>query len=136
MRLTHLRLRYRGAGPAGPELSATWLTALVAPLAPPEWRPPSDVTETAEAWTVRAELGGLDDDDFEVQLYEDSLVVQGERRWRGCPPDVRVHAAELRYGPFRLALDLPASVDRLAAHATYDRGILAVVLPKRPRPAV
>ncbi len=132
MRLTHLRIRYRTAsGAAGPaSFAAAWVTALGVPLAPPEWQPPCDVRETADAWTLQAEIGGLRDDELEILVYEDSVVVQGVRPWRAGAPDVRVHLAELRYGPFRFALDLPARTDPAAVRASYDRGILAVVLPK------
>jgi hypothetical protein len=114
MRLTHLRVRYRAANETGAPaaLAAARVTTLAAPIAPPEWRPPCDVVETADAWTVRAELGGLADDAFEVLLYEDSVVVRGVRPWHAAP-DVRVHLAELRYGPFRLALDLPPGIGRV-----------------------
>jgi HSP20 family protein len=99
-------------------------------MAAPEWRPPCDVAESAEEWHVTAELGGLDEDDLEILLYEDSVVIQGVRPWRGAVEGVRVHLAEVRYGPFRFALDLPPAVDRAAVRASYDRGMLSVVLPK------
>jgi HSP20 family protein len=99
-------------------------------MAAPEWRPPCDVAESAEEWRVTAELGGLDEDDLEILLYEDSVVIQGVRPWRGAVEGVRVHLAEVRYGPFRFALDLPPAVDRAAVRASYDRGMLSVVLPK------
>ncbi len=132
MRLTHLRIRYeRPAGVESPAvLAAAWAAALAPRVASPEWRPPCDVTESAGAWTVQAELGGLAEDGLEILLYEDSLVVQGVRPWRGARDAVRVHLAEIRYGAFRFVLDLPADVDRAAARASYDRGILTVVLPR------
>lgn len=132
MRLMHLRVRYgrrRDVEPAA-ALAAAWAVAASARVAAPEWRPPCDVTESETAWTVRAEIGGLEDDDLEVLLYEDSLVVQGVRPWRGAGQATRVHLAELRYGPFRFMLDLPTGVDRGAAQARYERGLVTVVLPK------
>jgi HSP20 family protein len=132
MRLMHLRVRYerrRDVEPAA-ALVAAWAVAASARVAAPEWRPPCDVTESESTWTVHAEIGGLSDDDLEILLYEDSLVVQGIRPWQGAGQATRVHLAELRYGPFRLTLDLPAAVDRDAVQARYERGIVTVVLPK------
>jgi HSP20 family protein len=132
MRLMHLRVRYARRPDVDPAaaLAAAWAVAASARVAAPEWRPPCDITETSAAWTVHAEIGGLADEDLEVLLYEDSLVVQGVRPWRGAGQAARVHLAELRYGPFRFTLDLPADVEREGAQARYERGIVTVVLPK------
>lgn len=102
-------------------------------VARPEWRPPCDVLESRSEWIVKSELAGLGPDDFEVVLYEDGLVIEGRRPWHCSaegPADVRVHAAEIRHGPFRLAVLLPGPMDRNRAAISYDRGILEVRLPK------
>jgi HSP20 family protein len=42
---------------------------------------------------------------------------------------------ELEYGPFQRRIQLPDGVDAAAARATYDRGLLKIVLPVAQRPA-
>ncbi len=130
-RLRHLRVQYLRYGEAGAEVAADPWRRLP-PVARPEWRPPCDVLETGSEWIVKADLAGLEEEDFEVMLYQDGLVVEGRRRWASPAggQDVRVHAAEIRHGPFRLAVRLPEAVDRDAAGATYERGLLVVRLPK------
>lgn len=131
MRVVHFRVRRRGSGePSGTALAAAWSSVLASTIAAPEWRPPCDVVESAEEWRVTAELGGLAEDDVEILLYEDSLVVQGVRPWRGALAGVRVHLAEVRYGAFRFALDLPTDAERASVRASYERGMLIIVLPK------
>ena len=98
-------------------------------LAQPRWRPETDVYETAKAFTVIVELAGIDEDDVEVTLFEDALVVEGERRL-GCDEDCVYHAASIRQGPFRLEVPLPARVDEAGVEARYDKGLLRVRLPK------
>lgn len=135
MRLAHLRLRYGRVGALrSAVLSAAWTTFAPAPV-PPVWRPPCDVVEGAGAWTVRLEIGGVDEDALEIALYEDSVVVEGTRPWPGTDAGDRVHLAELRYGPFRFELDLPPDVDRDAVRGTYEGGLLTLVLPKTRRAA-
>lgn len=128
MRLTHLRVRYGRTGGAlrSAVLSTTW--AVISPA--PAWRPPCDVVEGAAGWTVRLEIGGVSEEGVEVSLYEDSLVVEGTRPWPGVVAGDRVHLAEVRYGPFRLALELPGGIERDGARASWDRGLLTIVLPK------
>ena len=104
-------------------------------VAPPHWRPPADVCETAAAITVTVEVAGVDPDDLEVLLFEDALVVEGERRLQACAPDGVYHSAEIRHGPFRLQVHLPAAVDGEGIDARYDRGLLHIVLPKAARAA-
>jgi HSP20 family protein len=130
-RLRQLGIRYLRFAEAGMEIPAgPWLR--VPSVARPEWRPACDVLETGSEWIVKAELAGLDEQDFEVMLYQDGLVVEGRRPWVSPAgnDDVRVHAAEIRHGPFRLAVRLPDAVDRDAAGASYERGLLVVRLPK------
>ena len=98
-------------------------------LAQPRWRPPADVYETARDVTVVVSVAGMDQDDFEVMLYEDALVIDGRRRLPAEPGAV-YHAAEIRQGPFRVAVALPAAVDPQQVEARYDQGLLRIRLEK------
>ena len=129
MRYRRFSSRHLGASGAGVDL--VWSrTVLVAPVA---WRPPVDLCETASAVSVAVELAGVTDDDLEVTLYPDGLVVEGVRRLSTCPPDGVYQRAEIRPGPFRLAVPVPVPVDVDAARMRYERGILEVELPKGGR---
>jgi HSP20 family protein len=99
-------------------------------VAQPRWRPPADVYETATRLTITLELPGVDQDELEVTLFEDAIIVQGERHL-ACETGGRYHAAEIRQGPFRLEALLPKPVDGDAVEAHYDRGLLTIRLPKR-----
>jgi HSP20 family molecular chaperone IbpA len=79
---------------------------------------------------VKVEVAGLSEDDFEILLYEDALVIRGERPWRSCDPAARFHLAEIRHGKFRLELPVTASVDAERVTAHYRGGFLVVNLPK------
>ncbi len=101
-------------------------------LAQTAWRPPTDVWETAAAFTVTIELAGVDEDDLDALLYEDALVVEGRRRLPLPPTDGAgvYHAAEIRQGRFRVELALPAAIDPERADARYERGLLQITLQK------
>src|SRR5256885_1014094 len=64
----------------------------------PTWRPPADVVETATEVIVLVELAGVDHDQLDVLLFEDALIVEGERR---LPAHAAggYHAAQIRQGP-------------------------------------
>jgi HSP20 family molecular chaperone IbpA len=108
------------------------LGPLTVTLAQPRWRPDADVYETDTTIAVVVELGGLDEDDAEVTVFEDAVVVEGERRL-ACESGAVYHVASIRQGWFRLELRLPALVDVQGAAVTYNDGLLRVTLPKARR---
>jgi HSP20 family molecular chaperone IbpA len=97
----------------------------------PRWRPDADVYETETAVEMLVDLAGVDEDDFEVQLFEDVLVVEGRRQLPAGPREAVYHRAGIRQGPFLVHLPLPTRVDAERVEARYDRGLLRITLPKR-----
>jgi len=101
--------------------------------AQPEWSPPTDVVETASEWVVTLEIAGLRDDEYEVVLYPEHLVVQGERPWRQLGEAARLHRAEMRYGPFHAAVRIPwraGTIDLDRIRVQYQDGLLRIHIPK------
>jgi HSP20 family molecular chaperone IbpA len=76
------------------------------------------------------DLAGVEEDDFEVQLFEDVVLVEGRRQLPSCDEGATYHAAGIRQGPFEVVLPLPAPVDP-EVHARYERGLLRITLSKR-----
>ena len=107
-----------------------WPNARLPLLVQGRWVPDADVYETADTVEVRVDLAGVDEDDFEVHLFEDALVVEGRRH---LPANAAVvyHAAGIRQGLFQVDVPLPAPVDAERVQARYERGVLAITLPKR-----
>ena len=99
----------------------------------PAWRPPCDIIETATELIVLAELAGVDHEQLDVLLFEDALIVEGERRLPPIHAGV-YHAAEIRQGQLRLELPLPSTIDPDLVEAHYERGLLELRLPKRATP--
>ena len=96
----------------------------------PSWRPPADVVETATEVIVLVELAGVDHEQLDFLLFEDALIVEGERRLPAHTAGV-YHAAEIRQGQVRLELPLPAPIDPERVDARYERGLLEMRLQKR-----
>ena len=94
------------------------------------WRPDADTYETDTSVEIMVDLAGVEEDDFEMQLFEDALVVEGRRQLPSCE-NATYHAAGIRRGPFRVELPLPAPVDAERVVARYDGGLLHITLPKR-----
>jgi HSP20 family protein len=97
----------------------------------PFWRPDADVCETGRTIEVVVDLAGVEDDAVDVRLFDDALVIEGQRRLPPCQDDSVYHTAEVRQGPFRLELPLVAPVKADAVEARYERGLLRITLHKQ-----
>ncbi len=103
-----------------------------------EARAPVDVYLTdgpPPALTVEIDVAGVDPAQVEVSLVEDVLIVRGERRRSGAGRRVYQHA-EIAWGPFERRLRLGVAVDASAATASYESGLLRILLPLAPSPPV
>jgi len=92
------------------------------------WNPPTDVYETEDNLTIRVEVAGMRDEDFEVALEKNLLMIAGNR------PDQSerraYHQMEIMYGKFEIAIQLPVDIDIETAHAEYKDGFLTILFPR------
>jgi HSP20 family protein len=94
------------------------------------WRPAADVCESERAIEVIVDLAGVDQDELDVVLYQDAVIVEGQRRLPFAGPHGVYHIAEIRQGPFRLELPLPVAIDQEQVEARQERGLLRITFPK------
>ena len=94
------------------------------------WRPAADVCESERAIEVTIELPGVDQDLIDVVVYQDAVIVEGNRRLRVTDEDTVYQRAEIRQGPFRLELPLPALVEQDDVDARYKNGLLEMTFHK------
>ena len=94
--------------------------------------PPVDVYEDEHNLVVKLEIPGVNEDDLDVQVENNTLTVKGERKFEKEEKEENFHRIERRYGSFERSFRLPNTVDGDKAEANYDKGILSVSLVKRP----
>lgn len=99
-------------------------------VAPPRWRPPTDIYETPTAIRVTVELAGVDQEALSVLLYDDAVVIEGDRRLPACEASGVYYVAEIRQGPFRLEVPLSVPIDAERIEARYEHGLLQLMLLK------
>src|SRR5262245_20235784 len=134
MRYRRLSYRYAVVMHSGPTTwplaGEVWQSERLRFLVQTRWRPDADVYETAAAVEIVVDLAGVGEEDYEVQLWDDVLVVEGTRQLPAPKEAAIYHAAIVRQGPFRLAVPLPAQIDAEHVDARYERGLLHIVLSK------
>jgi HSP20 family protein len=58
------------------------------------------------------------------------LTIQGERQFAHDSSEQQFHRVERRYGAFRRSITLPAHVMAEGIQASFDNGVLQVLVPK------
>ena len=94
------------------------------------WAPALDISERKDAYLVTVEVPGVKPEDLEITLEDGLLTIQGERQFTADSSDQQFHRVERRYGAFRRSITLPSRVQADAIEASFDNGLLQVVVPK------
>jgi HSP20 family protein len=63
------------------------------------------------------------------------LTIEGEKKLEHEEEKENYHVMERRYGGFQRSLRIPDTVNEDKIEARFDKGVLKVVLPKRPEVA-
>src|ERR1700757_1667771 len=99
-----------------------------AALASMPWVPLADLSETDDAYVVRAELAGVNKDQVNIQLQDREIVISGEIPEPETGDDksdgARRHRSTRRTGQFEFRTYLPGDVNADAVTAQLSDGIL------------
>ena len=85
-------------------------------------------TDDPHALTVVVELPGVEPSSVQVVARERTLMVAGERRRPQAPGRI-YQQMEIEYGTFQRQIRLAEDVDPERATASFEHGVLTIVLP-------
>lgn len=94
------------------------------------WMPAMDLVETAEHFTLRADLPGLAEGDVTIEVEDRTLTLAGERKPEHEGNGEGYYRLERASGPFARSLTLPEGVDADQIAARFENGVLEVRIPK------
>jgi HSP20 family protein len=94
------------------------------------WAPALDISERKDAYLVTVELPGLKAEDLDITMEDGLLTIQGERQFTQESSEQQFHRVERRYGAFRRSITLPAHVMAEGIQASFEDGVLQVLVPK------
>ena len=102
------------------------------------WSPAVDVRQCNGDLMVTAELPGLKKEEVKVEVTDDALVIQGERKREHQEDHAGYHSWGRSYGRFYRSIPLPEGAKTDQIKAELQDGILKVSLPvpqaeKQPR---
>ena len=93
------------------------------------WSPALEVTERDNNLVVCAELPGLKKEDVKVDITDEGIVIQGERRREHEEHHAGYYRSERSYGMFHRLVPLPEGADAEKAKAQFKDGVLEVTVP-------
>jgi HSP20 family protein len=97
------------------------------------WSPAVEVLEKGDKLVVRAEVPGVSKDDVSIDVTDDVLTIQGERRQESEDRGEGFYRSERAYGRFLRTIPLPEGTDPDKAEARFKDGVLEVTLPAPKR---
>jgi HSP20 family protein len=95
-----------------------------------EFMPRVDVKENDKEIKVTAELPGMDENDIDVTISDDSLTIKGEKKEETEDKGKGYYRTECRYGSFHRIIPLSVEVDEDKVKADFKKGVLKIRLPK------
>lgn len=98
--------------------------------------PQVDIRENAESYEIIAELPGVDQKDVHLEINDQTLVLKGEKKIDKEDKNRKgYHLQERYYGSFMRSFVLPADVQSDKVSASFDKGVLTILLPRNANSA-
>lgn len=94
------------------------------------WAPVVDIFEKGDDLVICAELPGLERDDVDISIENNTLVLRGERKRKTEFEEKDAYRLERTFGSFTRSFTLPKTVDSERISASYKDGVLELTLPK------
>jgi HSP20 family protein len=93
------------------------------------WSPAIEVREHDNQMEITAELPGMSKDNVKLEVTEDRIILEGEKKSEEEKKEKGYVRSERSYGHFYRAIPLPDGADAEKAKAEFKDGILRVTVP-------
>lgn len=91
---------------------------------------PVDLWETNDAYHLRADLPGVSPEQLDINATSEGFSISGEVKGQTEVTEDGWLRQERRVGKFQRAFTLPVAIDPTKVEATFENGVLQLVLPK------
>lgn len=89
-----------------------------------------DIEETEDDFRLHIDMPGMDKEDIDINVTENTVAVSGERKNEAEKKEVSYIRIERRFGRFERIFSLPKKISEENIEAHYDHGVLFLILPK------
>ena len=102
-----------------------------ASVATANWAPSVDISEDENAFTLRADIPGVEPKDIDISMEKGVLTIKGERQSENIEEKESYRRVERQSGQFYRRFTLPDSADADKIEAKSVHGVLTVTIPKQ-----
>lgn len=95
------------------------------------WAPAVDIFENEHELVVKADLPDIKPEDLDIRVENNLLTIRGERKFEKKVDEKNYLRVERAYGSFARSFSLANTVNSEAIKASYENGVLTLVIPKR-----
>jgi HSP20 family protein len=114
-------------------IGRSWLASRIRPgmaeIGQAMWSPQIEIFERGGQFIVRADLPGLTKDNVKVDITDEALIIQGERKQEHEEDREGWHRSERSYGSFYRSIPLPEGIKAEEAKANFRDGVLEISMP-------
>ena len=96
------------------------------------WAPDVEVFQKSNELVIKADLPGLKKDEVSVEVTDDAITIQGERKWEHEEEREGLYRSERSYGTFLRVIPLPEGAIGEQAKASFRDGVLEITMPAPP----
>jgi HSP20 family protein len=95
------------------------------------WTPSVDIYETENQLVLTAEVPGIEDNNIEIKIEDNTLTLKGDRKFEKETEEENYHRIERAYGSFYRSFSLPPHIDQDKIAAEHENGVLKITMPKK-----
>ena len=95
------------------------------------WAPAVDIHETDQAIVLKADLPGVNPNEVDIRVEDNTLYLKGERKMEKETKEENYHRIERSYGSFSRTFILPRTVSAEKISADYKNGVLNITMLKK-----
>ena len=99
------------------------------------FKPHLELGAGEDAYTISMEIPGVDEKDVRIDIVNDILIIQGEKKQQKEAKDKYYYKLERSYGHIERILSLPEDADQDTVCANFKNGILQVCIHRKSLPA-
>jgi HSP20 family protein len=100
-------------------------------VATANWTPSVDISENDKAFTLLADIPGVNPDNIDISMEKGVLTIKGERNAESVEEGENYRRVERQNGQFYRRFTLPDSADADKIEAKSEHGVLRITIPKQ-----
>jgi len=95
------------------------------------WSPSVDIIEREKEVVLKVDLPEINQSEIDLKVEENTLIIQGERKFIKGTEEENYIQIERPYGNFQRTFAIPRIIDLEGIKASYKDGVLQIILPKK-----